>query len=168
MIPAPSRPPLVRLLGLLCGLWLVACAAYQAQHGQAAVGSQGSQAPSAPAVIRPAGTFSELNEEGQVARIRGEVEEVKADLARQGKYACCVEPPCTECLLKHGECHCRDAVRKDGPCCGECTEAWIEGRGTVEGVTAWDVLEKKKRILDEANRRKGGGEEPEKPPQQHH
>jgi hypothetical protein len=161
--------PLVRLLGVGLALGLAACAAYQAQHGSpaAAGGSQDHAAPAAPAVIRPAGTFSELNEEGQVARIRGEVEEVKANLAQQGKYSCCVEPPCTECLLKYGECHCREAVRKSGPCCGECTEAWIEGRGTVEGVTAWDILEKKKQVLDEVNRKKGGGAEPEKPPPQH-
>lgn len=145
--------PFVRLLGFSLALGLVACAAYQAQHGRAGAGGQGSQEPAAPAVIRPAGTFSELDEAGQVARIRGEVEEVKANLAQQGKYACCVEPPCTECLLKHGECHCREAVRKSGPCCGECTEAWIEGRGTVEGVTAWDVLERKKQILDEVNKK---------------
>ncbi|HEX9942721.1 MAG TPA: hypothetical protein VGG03_11935 [Thermoanaerobaculia bacterium] len=159
-----SRNPLVRLLGLSLALLLAACAAYQAQHGQTAAGEGHDHA--APSVVRPSGEFSELTADGQVARIRGEVEEVKATLAEKGKYACCVHPPCTECLLRYGECHCREAVRKQGPCCGECTEAWIEGRGTVEGVTAWEVLEKKKQVLDEVNRKKGGSE-PE-PPHQHY
>ena len=139
--------PLVRLLGLSLALGLAACAAYRAQHAPPT--AAGAPEHAGPAVIHPAGTFSELNADGQVARIRGEVEEVKTTLAQQGKYACCVEPPCTECLLRYGECHCRDAVRKSGPCCGECTEAWIEGRGAGEGVKAWDLLERKKKMLEE-------------------
>jgi hypothetical protein len=152
-----TRNPLVRFLGLSLALLLAACAAYQAQHGSSPAAA--GQDYAAPAVVHPTGAFSELDENGQVARIRGEVETVKANLAQQGKYACCVNPPCTECLLKYGECHCREAVRKEGPCCGECTEAWIEGKGAVEGVTAWDILERKKKILDEVNQKKGSGEQ---------
>jgi hypothetical protein len=161
-----SRSPFARLLGLSLALFLAACAAYQSQHGSA---PQAGPQAAAPAVVRPSGEFSELAPDGQIARIRGEVAEVKATLARQGRYACCVEPPCTECLLKYGQCHCRDVIREQGPCCGECTEAWIEGRGAVEGVTAWEVLERKKSMLDEANRKGSTVAPPPEPPQhQHH
>ncbi|HKI03326.1 MAG TPA: hypothetical protein VKK31_15210 [Thermoanaerobaculia bacterium] len=164
-----SRTPFIRLLGLSLALLLAACAAFQAQHQGAAPSHDHDHAHAA--VIPPPGEFSELAEDGQIARIRGEVEEVKANLARQGRYSCCVHPACNECLLKYGQCHCRDVVRDEGPCCGECTEAWIEGRGTVEGVNAWDLLERKKKMLDDANRKgsgQGGGESEERPPHRHH
>lgn len=163
----PHRP-FARLLGLAMSLLLTACAAYQAQHAPAPAPAAGS-APEydLPGTAHPAGDFSALSDGAQVSRIRGEVEEAKANLARKGQYTCCVRPACSQCLLKYGHCHCREAVKKDGPCCGECTEAWIEGRGAVEGVTAWDILEKKKKILDEANR-KGNGEKPQAEQHPHH
>ena len=148
-----SRNLRVRLLGLVFALFLTACAAYEAQH--AAFPKSGGHDHAPPGDVR-------------ITRLQGEVEEVKAELARQGRYACCVEPACTQCLLKYGECHCREAIRKEGPCCGECTEAWIEGRGAVEGVTAWELLERKKKILDEVNEKKGGGEHPPGEQHQHH
>ena len=154
------RTPPARLLALVLALVLAACAAYQAQHRAAAPPAPAHEA--APAAVRPSGEFSELAPDLQISRIRGEVDEAKANLARQGRYACCVNPPCTECLLKYGQCHCRDVVRQQGPCCGECTEAWIEGKGAVEGVNAWDLLERKRKMLEEANR-KGSGQE--KPPE---
>lgn len=158
-----------RLSGLVLALLLTACAAYEAQHGA----QHGENSGGAPAAAHdhhapsqaPGGEFTELPEDVQISRIRGEAEAVKASLAQQGRYACCVEPACTECLLKYGECHCREAVRKEGPCCGECTEAWVEGRGAVEGVNAWELLERKKAVLDEVNRKGSGGG---KPPQEHH
>jgi hypothetical protein len=151
------RSPWLRLFLLVLALSLTACAAYQAQHAPPPAAAPGSGPDDRlPEAAPPAGDFTALSDEAQVSRVRGEVEVAKANLARQGKYACCVRPACTECLLKYGHCHCREAVRKEGPCCGECTEAWIEGKGAVEGVTAWDVLEKKKQILEEANRKSGG------------
>src|SRR4051794_22258366 len=82
---------------------------------------------------------------------RGRAEQARETPARKGQSPGCAPPACSQCLLKYGHCHCREAVKKDGPCCGECTEAWIEGRGAVEGVTAWQILEKKRQILEEAN-----------------
>jgi hypothetical protein len=159
----------VRLAGLSLALVLTACAAYQAQHGGGAPAA-GPEDHDHPAQVQaPSGEFTELPENVQISRIRGEAEAVKASLAQQGRYLCCVEPACTECLLKYGECHCREAVRKEGPCCGECTEAWVEGRGAVEGVNAWELLERKKAVLDEVNRKAaGGGEKPPPPEHPHH
>jgi hypothetical protein len=144
-----SRPTLVRCLALAGTVLLVACAAYQAQH------SGGGSAPAGhdhgSAILAPSAEFTELPGDEQIARVRGEAGEAKRRLAAQGKYACCVRPACNQCLHKYGECHCREVAQKQGPCCGECTEAWIEGRGAIEGVTAWELLERKKAMLDEAN-----------------
>ena len=126
------RRPIDRLLALSFALSLAACAAYQAQHGAAA--ARTAESGQAAATVRPSGEFSKLSPDQQAARVRGEAEEAKASLARQGRYACCIHPSCNECLHKYGQCHCRDAVRKEGPCCGECTEGWLEGKGTVEGA----------------------------------
>lgn len=148
----PRRPP-VRLLALLTSLLLTACAAYQAQHTPPRAVNAGPEDVAATLeAIAPPGDFTALGDEAQVSHIKGEVEQAKENLARKGQYSCCVRPACSQCLLKYGHCHCREAVKKDGPCCGECTEAWIEGKGAVEGVTAWDILEKKRKILEEANK----------------
>jgi hypothetical protein len=161
-----SRSTLIRCLALLGTVLLAACAAYQAQH------SGGGSAPAGHdhAVHAPSAEFSELPGDEQIARVRGEAGEAKRRLAAQGKYACCVRPACNQCLHKYGECHCREVAQKQGPCCGECTEAWLEGRGAIEGVTAWELLERKKAMLDEAHPEPVTGEEPEaeKPPHEHH
>jgi hypothetical protein len=161
-----SRHPLARLLILALALVLAACAAYQAQHQRAPAPPAASQG-TAPAAIAPAGEFSELPPDLQIGRIQGEVAEVKTRLSQQGHYACCVDPPCNQCLLKFGRCRCREAVRKGGAdFCGECTEGWVEGRGIVEGVDVRDILERRRRSRDEANR--DGGEEPPPPEHRHH
>lgn len=147
-----THRPLARLLGLALALALAACAAYQAQHAPppSVPSSPGNPDAELAAILPPSGAFSELTPDGQIARIRGEVEQTKAVLAEEGKYACCVQPACTECLLKRHQCHCRDHIHQQGPC-GECTQGWIEGRGTVEGIDARDLLARKKQMLDTMN-----------------
>jgi len=152
------RSTLFRCCALPLALALVACAAYQAQHASgrapaaaspdAAALSAGSGVPATIAPAAPGREFTELPDEQQMTIVRGEAEEVKKNLAAKGKYACCVRPRCNECLLKRGECHCREVATKGGPCCGECTEAWVEGRGAIEGLHAWDLLERRRQMLD--------------------
>lgn len=150
--------PLLKLAGILLATVLAACAAYQAQHKPAAAPEDDQTAS-----VKPSGAYSELTPDGKVARVRGEVSEVKAQLHQQGKYECCVLPACTECLLKHGECHCADVVREKGPCCGECTESWIEGKGAVEGVDAWELLQRKIKTLQDKNKPQGEAKPPAAP-----
>jgi hypothetical protein len=50
-------------------------------------------------------------------------------------------------------------VMKDSPC-GECTQAWIDGRGAVDGVNPLDLLKRKEQAVMEE---KGKAAEP--PPQ---
>jgi hypothetical protein len=139
--------PIVRLFAVCLCLSLAACAAYQAQH---AASSGGGASPDAHAAAEPPGReYTDLSDDAQTARVRGEVEETKKNLAAKGMYACCVRPTCNECLLKRGHCRCATVARQGGPCCGECTEAWVEGKGVVEGLNAWDLLERRKKMLDE-------------------
>lgn len=159
-----SPKSFVRLLGLALALPLFACAAYQAQH-QAAQPPAGAQ-EIAPVSVRPEGEFSELRPDLQIARVKGELNEIKTTLAQQGAYSCCVDPPCTQCVLHPGECRCRDAVRKHGVACGECTHGWVEGRGIVEGVDAKELVERSRRAEDGAIN-KGAGEAPPPEPPYH-
>jgi hypothetical protein len=159
----------VALLALILGIAvLVACAAYREQHAPAKSDSAASSigipavgsGDSLPDAKPPSKEFCALNDDAQIFQVRGEIELAKANLAAKGRYACCVKPSCNECLLHRGECHCRKVVEKNGPCCGECTEAWIEGRGAVEGLNALELLKRKEKGVMEKGQ---GGEE-----HQHH
>ncbi|HVT45198.1 MAG TPA: hypothetical protein VMT00_12510 [Thermoanaerobaculia bacterium] len=75
------------------------------------------------------------------AAIIDQLDLLKTELAGEGKYDCCVMPGCSECVINSGECHCRRVIERDGPCCGECTQAWIEGRGNIPGVDREQILE---------------------------
>jgi hypothetical protein len=151
----PAAPALAALALVLSGL-AAACAAYRHQHAPAAAPAGAAPAPP-PAKPASAG-FNALTLEQQLAEVRGEVQATKRRLREAGKYQCCVMPACNQCLLAYGECHCREQVEKEGPCCGECTEAWLEGRGMVEGIDPWELLERKKR--QEMEKREGEGGEP--------
>lgn len=65
---------------------------------------------------------------------------IKADMARQGKYDCCLEKPCTYCIEKtpgHGEgaaCECMDDILNGEHPCGECIGEILEGHGEKELV----------------------------------
>ena len=159
-----SSKPLARLFGLALALPLFACAAYQAQHQPAKPHAGSGEAEAAPVSVNPKGEFSELRPDLQIARVKGELSEIKTTLAQQGAYSCCVDPPCTQCVLRPGECHCRDVVRKKGVPCGECTQGWVQGRGIVEGVDAKEVVERSRAA--EANPENSGEAPP--PEHQHH
>ncbi len=63
---------------------------------------------------------------------------IKAEMAKQGKYNCCIEKPCTYCIKKtpgHGEgaaCECMDNILKGEHPCGECIGEILEGHGEPE------------------------------------
>jgi hypothetical protein len=126
---------------------LSSCAAYKAQHAVAArpaaaatgaadtrthEGHEGGAAPATSHRTEPMNLTQ--------ATLISEIDKYRADLAANGKYDCCVKPACTQCALTAGECHCRRVVSADGPCCGECTQSWVEGRGNTEGVDREQVL----------------------------
>jgi hypothetical protein len=56
-----------------------------------------------------------------------------------GKYNCCIEDACDECLKMEGSCDCKNAVKNNKPVCGECYEGWQHGKGAVSGKSAKDI-----------------------------
>jgi hypothetical protein len=151
------------ILSLAVALPLAACAAYRAQHQESEPAAGNQEA--APVAVQPSGEFSELRPDLQIARVKGELAEIKNNLSHQGRYSCCVDPPCTECLFKYGQCLCREMIRQQRAACGECTQGWIDGKGIVEGVDARELLERSKKLVDPAPGEKSGEE---KPPEHHH
>lgn len=63
---------------------------------------------------------------------------IRAELAKQGKYDCCLVKPCWYCIQKtpgHGEgaeCTCRQDILAGLHPCGECIGEILEGHGLVE------------------------------------
>lgn len=134
------RKALAVVLVLVALAVISGCAAYQAQHagtGPAASHEHHKMQP-------PSSLFTMKSSEEKLAQIHGEMEETKQSLAEEGKYACCIRPACNQCLLRFGVCRCRKAIQEQGLGCGECMEGWKEGRGTVEGVTPAELLERQK------------------------
>ena len=122
---------------------LASCSAYQGQKAQMAsldspkpTGVVSTGTPDAEAVRR----FQRSSISGKQATLLSELDLYKSELTAEGKYDCCVSPGCNECAIRDGECHCRHTVAQSGPCCGECTAAWIEGRGDIPGVDREKVL----------------------------
>lgn len=62
-------------------------------------------------------------------------EEIHHEMLMDGKYACCLEKPCTYCIEKtpgHGEgaeCNCLGDVMNGVHPCGECMGEILEGHG---------------------------------------
>jgi hypothetical protein len=118
-------------------LLLSACAAYRAQHQTAAP----AQVPANVAEQKIAAAVSADPLNMRQGMLLSEVDKYIDDLKANGKYDCCVKPACRQCALTAGECHCRQVISANGPCCGECTQSWVEGRGNTEGVSREEVLE---------------------------
>lgn len=129
-----------------------ACTAYRQQHAPAP-----RPAPASVDGNRSiAADFRGLATADQLGRVRGETEELKARLDAEGRYSCCVEPACSECLHQRGECDCHHEVEQDGPC-GECTQGWIDGRGALPGIDARELVLRKLRRLESGAAANGDG-----------
>ena len=134
-------------------LLLTSCAAYRAQHQSPAMATTAPAAAAAshdshetaPASDATPGPSAAAMHTGLVdmrqAMLLSEIDKYIGELTADGKYDCCVKPACRQCAITAGECHCREVVTSDGPCCGECTQAWVEGKGNIEGVDREQVLE---------------------------
>ena len=132
-------------------LFLFSCAAYKAQHASSdaragatradtAAPHEHEPAPKAKADDKLMAAFADQPAPVRQATLLSEIDRFQSELKAEGKYDCCVTPACRQCAMTAGECHCRHVIEKDGPCCGECTQAWVEGRGNVPGVDREQVL----------------------------
>jgi len=120
-------------------LLLSSCAAYRAQHQSAAPASAPAAQTAPETKVVATAAAEPLNT--RQAMLLSEVDKYMDELKADGKYDCCVKPACRQCALTAGECHCREVISANGPCCGECTQAWVEGRGSAAGVDREKVLE---------------------------
>lgn len=126
------------------------CAAYKAQHAsldpkpaRAASAEPTDHAPHHEAPkLNPAvaAAFDSEPMATKQALLISELDKYQAELKANGLYDCCVKPACRQCAITAGECHCRQVIDANGPCCGECTQSWVEGRGNTEGVDREQVL----------------------------
>lgn len=125
---------------VLASLLTLSCAAFNAQKS-APDPSATRKVDQAKAIV-PAG-HATLDKEPlaiKQAILVSEIDKYIDDLKANGKYDCCVKPSCRQCAINAGECHCRQVIDKNGPCCGECTQSWVEGRGNTAGVDREAVL----------------------------
>ena len=125
-------------------LCLSTCAAYRAQHaGVDANTTRSEDAAREEVQLDPSvvATFDTQPIATKQALLLAQIDTYREELKADGKYDCCVKPACRQCALTAGECHCREVIDANGPCCGECTQAWVEGRGNTPGVDREKVLE---------------------------
>lgn len=128
---------------------LSSCAAYRAQHAPAdapaprAAPATEEAFDMTPPVMPDSRTTNALASEPLAVKqtmLISEIDRYIDELKQAGQYDCCVKPACRQCAITAGECHCQQVVEKDGPCCGECTQGWVEGRGEIPGVDREQVL----------------------------
>jgi hypothetical protein len=129
-------------LALPVVLFLSTCVAYKTQH---AAGTKPTRSEPKVQVVKvdPAvvTSFDAQSIDEKQAQLLSQIDSYREELKADGKYDCCVKPACRQCALSAGECHCRKVIDANGPCCGECTQSWIEGRGNIAGVDREEVLE---------------------------
>ncbi|HEX7155444.1 MAG TPA: hypothetical protein VF618_28520 [Thermoanaerobaculia bacterium] len=128
----------------VCLLFLCTCAAYKAQHSGDDPNRTRTEAEVRESVVideAALGAFDDQPTGIKQAVLLSEIDKYMDELKANGKYDCCVKPACRQCALTAGECHCRQIIDRNGPCCGECTQAWVEGRGNAAGVDREQVLE---------------------------
>lgn len=119
------------------------CAAYKAQHAGVDVNATRSEAEAREVQFdaKDLASFETQPLAMKQAMLISEIDKYQAELKAEGKYDCCVKPACRQCAITAGECHCRQVIDANGPCCGECTQAWVEGRGNAAGIDREKVLE---------------------------
>jgi hypothetical protein len=127
---------------LVVALFSTTCTAYKAQHSGPDPNTTRNEEAARAVGVAPVTTtqFEQQPLALKQAILVAELDKYTTELAANGKYDCCVKPGCRECVIRAGECHCRKVIDANGPCCGECTQSWIEGRGNTAGVDREKVL----------------------------
>lgn len=123
--------------------FLLTCTAYKAQHAAFDANTTRTEQQAREEVkVDPAlaAAFDAQPLAVKQALLISEIDKYQAELKANGKYDCCVQPACRQCAITAGECHCRQVIDANGPCCGECTQSWVEGRGNTAGVDREQVL----------------------------
>lgn len=88
------------------------------------VGAQGGGAPRPPRAAQ---------------RIQKSIDDYRAKLVEEGKYACCVKPGCDICVTHMGMCPCGANAAAGRPVCRECKGGWEAGQGNIPGKRPSDI-----------------------------
>lgn len=129
-------------LALTAAVLLSSCAAYRAQHTTTDMNTTRTE-PEARNVMPDPKVVAAFESQPLAVKqslLISEIDRYIDELKANGKYDCCVKPACRQCAISAGECHCREVIDANGPCCGECTQSWVEGRGNTAGVDREQVL----------------------------
>ncbi|MFQ6042326.1 MAG: heavy-metal-associated domain-containing protein, partial [Candidatus Poribacteria bacterium] len=115
------------VLGLFISLWTQTqvLSAAKEQSKVAQTGKKASEKPS--------------QAESDIKGIHKQLEKVKAALAKDGKYSCCINPTCDFCALTARMCPCAKNLSQNKPVCPECLAGWKSGQGVLKGVDAKNV-----------------------------
>ncbi|HLK61029.1 MAG TPA: c-type cytochrome [Chthonomonadaceae bacterium] len=81
------------------------------------------------------------NEEAK--QLRQQVEAASKRAFEHGYHACCINPPCSWCLLHLGQCSCAMGVGSGRYACRECHGGWEANQGRIPGKTRNDVRKMK-------------------------
>lgn len=129
-------------IAVLAFTLLTTCAAYQAQHTGNDANTTRTEDSARSMTADPAvlASFEAQPIAAKQTVLIAQLDQYMAELKANGKYDCCVKPACKQCAIAAGECHCRQVIDANGPCCGECTQAWVDGRGNTAGVDRETVL----------------------------
>jgi len=65
--------------------------------------------------------------------------DARKQLAREGKYSCCIQDPCNQCLLDHQSCACERDVKASKAVCPECYGGWQRGEGKIKNIKPSEV-----------------------------
>jgi len=132
-----------QLAAIVVASLLLSCSAYKAQHAGTDMNTTHTEEAAKALPVPPQATTASFEEQPLAVKqavLISQLDKYTSELAANGKYDCCVKPGCRECVIRNGECHCRKVIDANGPCCGECTQSWIEGRGNTAGVDREKVL----------------------------
>jgi hypothetical protein len=75
----------------------------------------------------------------QAVKLQKGIDSYKAQLTKQGKYACCIQPTCDFCATHMGACPCGKMAAMDKPVCRECKGGWEAGEGAISGKNASQI-----------------------------
>lgn len=76
---------------------------------------------------------------GGEINLKEEVQAARKKAWEEGKYSCCLNTPCDQCIINMGGCPCGENLLNGNPVCHECKGGWDAGDGKFEDINPEDV-----------------------------
>src|SRR5689334_9439724 len=129
-----------RMIIVLMVAALVAITLVCRQFDSQATPDQQKQAKDSPIYLQDAHLVRNNTE---ATKLLQQVEAAKKRAFEHGYHACCINPPCSWCLLHLGQCSCAVGVASHSYACRECHGGWEANEGKIPGKTKGDVRKMK-------------------------